>query len=228
MTNIEQSIATRRERITELQAEIEHLEKARVLLGDLALPAFPPKSTAVKPPPAVEEPVRAEPPPEREKRKRSKPGDPTFGCGCERSTENTNAQGKCRRCKNAGQLAYLERKAAFKKGLSAPPAVDRKLLTRAERDDLDRKESRQHIIDDFKALTTPKAAPFAAAAGKWQKQCVMLDFDSGKRCSLMSPHPMPHSASGRTFTTGLNPADLGGTTRPTREIDEQAMRGTGA
>lgn len=102
--------------------------------------------------------------------------------------------------------------------------------SRRERDELERKAARQRIIDDFKAVTVvakPPPATHAAAASRWQRQCTILDSETGKRCSLMTPHQLPHSASGRTFTHGFNPADLGGTSRPTREIDQQAKRGAG-
>ncbi len=85
-------------------------------------------------------------------------------------------------------------------------------------------ERRQALADEFKAAAKPEPT-HAAAAAKWQKQCPILDFETGKRCSLMAPHPMPHSASGRTFHTGINPLEFGGSSRPARSIDAHAMRG---
>ncbi len=181
-----QAIAERRERIAELAREVEQLEAAERIVGEVRAEA------PVKPPPRprAEKPVRAEP--STEKRARTKPGDATFACGHARSEANTSTQGKCRECKNASQIRYLAKKAGA-------PVPATKQLSKPEA--------------PAPAKPALVAAPHAAAATVWQKQCPMLDFESGRRCSLMAPHPMPHNASGRTFTTAVNQAELGGTNR---------------
>lgn len=201
MTTLEAAIAERRERIAELSAELEQLEGAARLIAGVAA------SAPMKPPPPVrkERPVPVEEMPKT--RKRGKRTDPFFQCGHERSGENLIEFGTkqiCRTCKNAKQNA---RRAALTG--KAPE-------TKAEPEPVP---------------VSPAPAPVnqvaIANASKWQRQCTMLDFETGRRCSLMTPHPMPHSASGRTFTTGLNPADLGGTSRPGRELDHHATSGSG-
>lgn len=82
---------------------------------------------------------------------------------------------------------------------------------------------------ELKAAIAPVTAVIAppnpitiAGASNWQRQCTKLDFDSGKRCTLMAPHSPPHSASGRTFYTGIDAKDL---PAASREIDAVALRG---
>ncbi len=148
--------------------------------------------------------MRAEPVSVGEPKKRRGRATAThFPCGHPKTAEHLAdyASGpKCRTCKNAQQKAWLAKKA----GKSAPPPITVAAIAKL-----------------------PVPAPHAVAASKWQKQCVLLHFETGQRCSLLQGHEGLHSASGRTFKTGLNPLELGGSSSRGRELDHRATSGAG-
>lgn len=183
MSIIQQAIDERLARINELHAEIEELERAQVLVGQL-------DEAPVKPPPPARKEAAVQPAEPRTKRARTKPGDSHFAsCGHPNTPENHTSQKKCKQCVKESNHRYLRKKA----GLTAPPVVASPAPL---------------------AVIAPPEPARVEAARRWQKQCSVVDADSGRRCTLLDPHPgKPHSASGREFRLPVADSAL-----PRREV----------